>query len=163
MKKDSIYVVTLIGIILDQMIKFIIRGQMELFQTISVIPNFFAITYIQNRGAAWGIFQDATIFLIFISFLFFYFLLKYIQEEKDWNWIKTISFGMLLSGVIGNLFDRILYHGVTDYLDFHIFGYSFPIFNLADIFIVVGVFLLIILWMRSEINGIRCRKGKRSN
>ena len=152
MKKDNIYFIALIGIILDQLIKFIVRSHMEVLQTISVIPHFFAITYVQNSGAAWGILGNATILLVLISFVCFYLLLKFIQKEKNMNRLKIIAFGFILSGIIGNLLDRLFYHSVTDYLDFTIFSYHFPVFNLADIMIVVGGILVFIEIVRSEVN-----------
>lgn len=151
MKKDNIYFIAFMGIVLDQFIKFIVRSHMEVLQTIPVIPHFFSITYIKNNGAAWGILGDATILLILISFIAFYFLLKFIREEKNMNTLKVISFGFILSGIVGNLFDRLFYHAVTDYLDFTIFSYHFPVFNLADIMIVVGGILVFIELVRSEV------------
>lgn len=156
-KKDSIYVITLIVFIVDQFIKFIIRSNMRLLESISLIPNFFSLTYIENKGAAFGVFSSTTWFLVIVSFIAFYFLLRYIREEKEWNMFKIVSFGFILGGLVGNLIDRLLYHSVTDYLDFNLFGYAAPIFNFADIMIVVGAIMVVIEVVRSEIDERRKR------
>lgn len=159
MKKDNIYIIALIGIIIDQFLKFVVRHNMNILQSIPVIPHFFSLTYINNEGAAWGILGNATILLVAVSMIALFFLQKFIHEEEKWNHSKIISFGLVLSGIVGNLIDRLLYHSVTDYLDFHIFGYNFPIFNFADVTIVVGIFLIIIEEVRSEFYAYR-RKSK---
>jgi len=159
-KKDYIYVVALLGFIVDQVVKFIVRDHMQLLESIPVISKFFSITYVENQGAAWGILGNATIFLVIISLAVFYLVLRFIQEEKVWNHVKIFSFGFLLSGIVGNLIDRILYHSVTDYLDFCIFNYNFPVFNIADIMIVVGGLFIAGSLLRSEIDERRSRKSK---
>ena len=82
--------------------------------------------------------------IVIISVVFLVVLDLYIKKEKKFDKLSIISLGMIMGGIFGNLIDRIIYHSVIDYLSFTIFNYSFPIFNLADIGITVGVFLLII-------------------
>ncbi len=162
-KKDSTYIIVLIGLMIDQFIKFLIRKNLKLLTSIPLIPHFFHLTHIENKGAAWGIFSNNTPILILISFISFFLILKYIKEESTWNSSKTIAFGLILSGLIGNLIDRLFYHSVTDYLDFTILGYHYPVFNLADILIVVGALLIILELVRSEIDEHRSIKSKRRN
>jgi len=151
-KKDHIYAISLVVIILDQLFKFCVRKSMHLLESISVLPSFFSLTYVENKGAAWGIFHDATILLVIISFGAFFYLLKFIQEEEKWNLLKVGSFAFLLGGIVGNLIDRLFYHSVTDYLDFSIFGYDFPVFNFADIAIVVGAIIMVVEILRRQRN-----------
>ena len=92
-----------------------------------------------------------TIFLIFVSIIAILWLQKCIYQETSWNYIKILSFGFVLSGIVGNLIDRLLYMAVTDYLDFNIFGYNFPVFNFADIAIVVGISIIMIDEVRREV------------
>lgn len=89
--------------------------------------------------------KDATILLILLSIIFIILLNNYIKkQESNFTKIDIISYGLIMGGVYGNLIDRIIHRKVTDYLSFNIFNYSFPIFNFADICIVIGAILIII-------------------
>ncbi len=159
-KKDKIYLVSFIVLLLDQMIKFIITKNMQVLESIAVIPNFFQIHYIQNEGAAWGILNNQTFILILIGALALILLNRYLQKEATFTKVSVLGYGLLMGGMMGNLIDRILHNHVIDYLDFHIFGYNFPVFNLADIGIVIGIFLLLYEMIRSELHEHRSRKRK---
>lgn len=159
-KKDKIYLVSFIVLLLDQMIKFIITKNMQVLESIAVIPNFFQIHYIQNEGAAWGILNNQTLILTLISALALILLNRYLQKETTFTKLSVLGYGLLMGGMMGNLIDRILHNHVIDYLDFHIFGYDFPVFNLADIGIVIGIFLLLYEMIRSELHEHRSRKRK---
>lgn len=143
--RQKIYKIMCILLVIDQIIKIIIRHNLNEFQEIRIIKNFFSLTYVENTGAAFSIMKDATILLIILSVLFILFLDKYIRkEESKFTRIDIFSYGMIMGGVYGNLIDRIIHRRVTDYLSFNFFNYSFPIFNFADICIVVGAILVII-------------------
>lgn len=152
--RTNIYKISGIVIFLDQIIKILIRNTMDLYQEVKVIPNFFSILYEENSGAAFSILQNQTLFLIIISILFLLGIDCYLKkEEKNLKPLSILSFGMIIGGVYGNLLDRILHKKVTDYLSFIFFKYHFPIFNIADIGITIGVLLLIIsLWKEKEIS-----------
>ena len=143
-KKEDIYKITSIVLILDQIIKIIVTHNMKLNTSIDIIPKFFSILYVQNTGAAFSILEDNTILLIIISALFVVILDRYIKKEEKFTKLGVISLGMIMGGIFGNLIDRILRHSVIDYLSFTVLKYNFPIFNLADIGITVGVGLYII-------------------
>lgn len=145
--KKKVYVISLIFFLFDFMTKTIIT----IFENklpVTIINNFFYLERVTNKGAAFSIFNGYIIFLILISIFVILYINKYIIKE-----IKTklgiISISMLMGGILGNLFDRIFYQEVIDFLRFNIFGYQFPIFNLADTFICVGIALLIIDYTRS--------------
>ena len=143
--RQKIYKIMCILLVIDQIIKIIIRHNLNEFQEIRIIKNFFSLTYVENTGAAFSIMKDATILLIILSVLFILFLDKYIRkEESKFTRIDIFSYGMIMGGVYGNLIDRIIHRRVTDYLSFNFFYYIFPIFNFADICIVVGAILVII-------------------
>ena len=146
-KKEDIYKITIFVLLLDQFIKYIINKFMEINTSIKVIPNFFSIFYVRNKGAAFSILENSTILIIIISVVFIVILDYYIKKEKKFTPLSVLSLGMIMGGIFGNLMDRVIYHSVIDYLSFG----NFPVFNLADIGITVGVGLLII----SEILMIR--------
>lgn len=141
--------IIMIGLIaLDQITKIIVKTNMELGQSIKIINNFFYFTYTRNTGAAWSSFEDSYAFLMIITIVALIFFL-YLYKDIDFKTKKiySISICMMIAGTIGNLIDRlarILFDGlgVIDFLDFVIFGYDFPIFNVADICLVVGIFLI---------------------
>lgn len=142
MKK--VYIFALISLIIDQIVKILVSNYLILGQTIKIINNFFYLTYVQNKGAAFSILIGYRYILIIITFIFLYYLYKCIKKQKNFNILEIISYGLLLGGIIGNLIDRIIYGYVIDYFDFMIFNYNFPIFNLADSFIVIGCIILVI-------------------
>lgn len=153
--KEKIYSIACIFLIIDQLIKILIKTKMNLLQEITIIPNFFSIYYVENEGAAFSILQNKTIFLIVISIICIMLIDRYLSKAKDLTKLTRISFGILLGGMIGNLIDRLLYGTVTDYLAFNFFSYSFPVFNFADIGITIGVLLIIVMTILEEINIIK--------
>lgn len=151
MKRLTIY--SLVFLMIDLLVKIIVINFMRLYDTIRIIPSFFNITYVRNTGAAFSILEDSRIFFIVITFvalIVIYLLLK----DKVLNKYQTFLYSMLIGGIAGNLVDRIIYGYVIDYLSFNIFSYSFPVFNIADSFIVISVLLLILNEMRLSV----CKK-----
>lgn len=142
--KKLIYIIAIVGVFIDQISKILVDNLMNFGENIFIIPDFFSFRYIRNTGAAWGMFSNNTIVLAVISVVFLYFVIKYVNETKDMNKLNIVSFGFIIGGIIGNLIDRLFRSFVIDFLSFNIFGYNFPVFNIADILIVVAVILLII-------------------
>ena len=155
-KNKRIYVISILIFIFDLIIKEVIIN--NLHKPVNIIDNFFTLTFTKNTGGAFSILSGNIFLLILISLLFLVFIIKYIEKED--KKIVKIFLSFILGGLLGNLFDRIFRKGVIDYLSFKIFNYYFPIFNLADIFIVIGVFGLLIMELRGEINEYRYRKCK---
>lgn len=149
----KILLISIIVLALDQLSKSIIDITMKIGQSIPIIKNFFYITYIQNNGAAWGILSNKISILIILSFVILIIIYRYMYTFKM-NKRNILAFGLLIGGIIGNLLDRFLFGYVKDFFDFYIFGYNFPIFNVSDICIVIGIFLLIIAILKGEeVNG----------
>lgn len=142
--KKFIYTLAMGFMLLDQLIKLIVTSNMDLLQEITLIPNFFSLYYLKNTGAAFSMLGNKTLFLILVSIVCLIILKNYIKKLKRVTNLTIISLGIMIGGIIGNLFDRVIYQAVIDYLSFNFFGYSFPVFNLADIGITVGAVLLII-------------------
>ena len=152
MKKMGL--ISIICILIDQMTKLIITSNFKLNESISLIDNFFSLTYVRNEGAAWSIFSGNRLFLILIGVLSVILIYHFLIKNKSLKKIEIFIYGILLGGIVGNLIDRILLGYVIDFLDFLILGYNFPVFNLADTFIVVSVFLIIINMVRGEVHEI---------
>ena len=137
-------ILSLIFIIIDFVIKIIVDKCMNIYDAIKVIPNFFNIMYVRNTGAAFSIMENSRVLFIVIGIVALYLIWRFLIKDKDLNKYYIVIYSMLIAGIIGNMIDRIIYGYVIDYLSFNIFGYSFPVFNIADIFIVVSVIILII-------------------
>lgn len=133
--------------LLDRIIKTIVTISLDLEQGIIIIDNFFTIMHVHNYGAAFSILNGNRIFLIVMTFLFLGVIYFYFIKDKELRKLEKIGLGLLIGGVVGNLFDRLFLGYVIDYLSFDIFGYPFPVFNLADACIVLAVLLIMIdIW-----------------
>ena len=142
--KLKIIINSIILLIIDIVIKLIISNKLIFNQSIKVINNFFYITYVKNTGVAWSILSGKINLIIVITLIIIAILIIYIFNKKSYSVLEIISYSMILSGSIGNLIDRIIYGYVIDYLDFNILGYNYPIFNFADMCIVIGIILILI-------------------
>ena len=147
----KIYIISLIIFILDQITKSLISTYLKLNESIEIIKDFFYIRYINNKGASWGILENNRILLIGLSIIAIIMIIRYSYFFKKTK-LNTYGFGLLLGGILGNLSDRLIFGYVKDFLDFIIFKYDFPVFNIADICIVIGVALLIISILKGEDN-----------
>ena len=110
---------------------------------LEVIRGFFRITYTCNDGAAFSILKGKRVFFIIMTIIVVCFIVYYLLKNKVY-WVEKYSLLVIISGAVGNLIDRIMYGYVIDFLDFIIFGYDFPVFNIADSFITIGAIGLII-------------------
>jgi signal peptidase II len=135
-------------IIIDQITKALILNFLPLYSSMEVVPGFFNLTHIHNPGGAFGFMSNLsssfinTIFLFVISLavcLIFYF---YINTPKKYSLLST-GFALIFGGAIGNMFDRIRFGKVVDFLDFHIGNFHWPAFNVADSAITVGIVIFL--------------------
>lgn len=131
---------------LDQVSKWLVRDAMDLGQSIPIISSLISLTYIENRGAAFGIMAGGRVLFIALTFLLLAFLLWYRHQNKHQSFLLEMSTGLIIAGALGNLIDRILKGSVTDFIDFHFF----PIFNVADIAVTCGVFLMAVFIFKDE-------------
>ncbi|HLT54778.1 MAG TPA: signal peptidase II [Bacillota bacterium] len=152
------YIIATIIVLLDQWTKWLIIRRMEIGESIPVIDGFFHITSHRNQGAAWGILQGQMLFFYIVTTVVIVAIVYYLQKYgKNDKWVG-ISLGIILGGAIGNFIDRLFRQEVVDFLDFYIFNYNFPIFNVADSALTVGVILFIIATILDE-----RKKGKAKN
>lgn len=145
-------IISIILLCIDQISKLLVVNLLTKTDSITIIKNFFYLTYINNDGAAFSILVGKRIFLILIAVLVTIMLIRYIKKNNIQNKLELVSISLIIGGSLGNLMDRVVRGYVIDFLDFKIFNYNFPIFNLADTFIVIGVFLLLLKEIRKENN-----------
>lgn len=148
MKKRP-YIIAFFVFMIDFFSKMIISNLLKLGKSIKVIEKFFYITYVHNEGAAWSILENQRILLLIISVFVLFLINKYMNKE-ELNKLESVSYGIIIGGIIGNLVDRLFRGYVIDFLDFKIFGYNYPVFNLADSFIVIGIIIMFIISIRRE-------------
>ena len=145
----KVYIITLLSFIIDQVSKALVSTCFSLNESVRLINNFLYLNYINNTGASFSILTNKKYLLIVLSLIAIVIIIRYINTFKN-TIFNRIGLGLLLGGILGNLSDRILFGYVKDFISLYIFGYSFPIFNIADICIVVGVIILIISILRGE-------------
>lgn len=123
---------------------------MELGEQITVIENFLYITSHRNRGAAWGILQGQMWFFYVITAVVIIAIIYYLKKSEKESPLLKFSLALMLGGAIGNFIDRVLRQEVVDFIHTYPFGYNFPIFNIADSALVIGVAILIIYMLLEE-------------
>ena len=128
---------TIIVLVFDQVSKWLITISMKVGDSYEIIPNFLNITSHRNNGAAWGILSG--------KMLFFYI------KEAQFNLFMQVAISLLFAGALGNFIDRVLHGEVVDFIDTNIFGYDFPIFNIADSSLTIGVIFVIIALIKDAI------------
>ena len=151
MKTLKIILIIVSIFLLDRFTKVLVINNLSLGESISIINDFLNITYVNNHGAAFGIMDGKVIFIVIVSILIFAYLIYEIRKESHSKLI-TISISFVIGGLLGNLFDRVVYGHVIDFFDFNLFGYDFAIFNVGDAFIVIGTILLAIGFLLEERN-----------
>ena len=147
--KKRVLIVSFITLFIDLLTKYLIFGIDKFENSVVVIKNFFKITPVKNFGAAFSTFENMNVLLISISVIILIYLLYTVTKVKNTK-LNDLSYGILIGGLLGNLFDRLVFGYVRDFLSFKFLNYNFAIFNIADIGIVVGIFLLLILGIKKE-------------
>jgi len=138
------YVIALFVIAIDQISKWLIVKNMELGMSIPIIDNVLYITSHRNRGAAWGILENKMWFFYIITVVFVVFIVMYMKKYAQTDKLLGISLGLILGGAIGNFIDRVFRQEVVDFIHVYIFSYNYPVFNVADSALCIGVVLIII-------------------
>lgn len=152
----KITIVSLLLVLIDQIVKLVVNNFCQLNSSIEVIKDFFYITKVNNYGAAWSILDGNRLFLIVIGIIAIVAIILFFIKNKNLTNKEILVYSLLIGGIIGNLVDRVLLGYVIDYLDFIIFNYDYPIFNFADICIVISALLMLISIFKEDI----CKKLK---
>lgn len=141
-KNPLFWVAAVIGLILDQVTKFWVSNTFELTETVPLWEGVFHLTYVTNKGAAFSLFSEQGEWLRWLSLLVSLGLMALAWFGPRMNRWEQVGYGSILAGALGNGIDRFLNGEVVDFLDFRLIG--FPVFNLADVFINVGIACLLI-------------------
>lgn len=153
-------IISIVVLFIDQITKSMIQAYNT---NIDILDNLFGLHYYQNTGAAWSILEGKQTILILITIgvlVLVYNMMFSFEEDR----LNNFAFGLLFGGILGNLIDRVFYGFVRDFIDIVIVGYDFPVFNIADMAIVIGIFLVIVSTLKGELkNGIDSRRKRAKN
>jgi len=135
------------AIILDQFTKYLVISRFRLFESITVVPGCFNLTYVRNPGAAFGILAGAegpwrSVFFVSVTLVAMAVLVFLVRKTEDR--LSLIAFALIGGGALGNLIDRIRFGQVVDFIEWYVRSYHWPTFNVADSAISAGVVLLAI-------------------
>jgi signal peptidase II len=153
--------VSIVVLLLDQATKVFIDRTMEIHSSITVVKNFFNITYIRNKGAAFGFLAETSFrlpFFIFISIAAVIVIIGIFRKLRPEQKLTAVALALIFAGALGNLADRIRLGEVIDFIYVHWYDHYWPAFNVADSAICVGVFLLALDMLQDE----RSRKSAKS-
>lgn len=151
--KKKFYIFTSIFFVIDLISKLLV---IKYIKNLVIIPNFLSFYLLKNDGVAFSLLKGQQVLIILISIIaFLYINIKIVKEMKTNK--QIILLAMVQGGIIGNLYDRIIYHEVIDFISIKIFNYYFPVFNLADVFICIGAFISIISIIKGDKNEVSSR------
>lgn len=139
-----------IAVLLDQLTKILIRHTMELGQSISIVGSFIKITYVLNPGIAFGIRVPNGIIFTMLSILASIGIVVFLVTHWHEGMAIKGSLALILGGAVGNLIDRILFREVVDFIDVGIKNLRWPVFNVADSAVVIGMFFLFLTVFRTQ-------------
>jgi signal peptidase II len=136
-----IYLIAVVIFLLDQLLKWVVRTHMHLWESIPVWPHVLYLNYIRNNGGAFSIFPNQQWLFVLVA-LVVVIAVVVIERRTRLGSVGRLGFALVLGGALGNMADRVISGSVVDYVYFKII--NFPVFNLADVAIDLGVFLLVI-------------------
>lgn len=134
-----VYLILILVLVLDQWSKWLVRSNFSLGESHFLLDGIFSLTYIENRGAAFGLGEGNALFFVLMAILVSFALIYYYKKAGASLWLK-LSTGFILGGAWGNLIDRVMKASVTDMFNFQIW----PVFNIADIAVCLGTFFLVL-------------------
>jgi signal peptidase II len=147
LKNKYLWVGSIIGVVLvlDQLTKYIIETRVRLYEIITIVPGFFNITHVRNKGAAFSLFAGApgafrSVFFISVSVVAIAVIALLIKKTGER--LLIVSFSLIAGGATGNLIDRVRYGEVVDFIQWYVKSWYWPSFNVADSAISIGVTLM---------------------
>ena len=152
----SITILITVSILLDQLSKFLIRQNVDQYSEIKLIGDYFILTNVENSGAFLGMGSDfspfiKTVFLLILPIIVLICIMIYVYRDKQIDKISLIGFCFIIGGGIANIYDRILYGSVTDFLFIDLGGiFKTGIFNIADLSVTTGMILILLMSFKSK-------------
>ena len=152
----SISIIIALSIFLDQISKILIRNNVEQYSDIKLIGEYFILTNVENSGAFLGMGSDfspimKSVFLIILPIIVLISIIIYVYRDKEIDKISLIGFSIIIGGGIGNIFDRIIYGSVTDFLFIDLGGiFKTGIFNIADLAVTTGMILILLMSFKNK-------------
>lgn len=152
----SISIIIALSIFLDQVSKILIRNNVEQYSDIKLIGEYFILTNVENSGAFLGMGSGfspimKSVFLIILPIIVLISIIVYVYRDKEIDKISLIGFSIIIGGGIGNIFDRIIYGSVTDFLFIDLGGiFKTGIFNIADLAVTTGMILILLMSFKNK-------------
>jgi len=152
----SISIIIALSIFLDQISKILIRNNVEQYSDIKLIGEYFILTNVENSGAFLGMGSGfspimKSVFLIILPIIVLISIIVYVYMDKEIDKISLIGFSIIIGGGIGNIFDRIIYGSVTDFLFIDLGGiFKTGIFNIADLAVTTGMILILLMSFKNK-------------
>lgn len=140
-----LFCIVAVVVVLDQLSKYLVASTMDVGQSISLIKDFLSITYVRNPGAAFGMLPYRTVFLIIVTLFVMGLIIYFYRVLPAGYTLLRLGMALQLGGALGNLIDRVRNVSVVDFIDLKFFP---PVFNLADMSIVIGVILFLFAFWR---------------
>ncbi len=148
--QKKLYGLSFVLVIIDQIIKYVISKTITFNTSITIIDRVFYLTNVHNDGAAFSILSGNIIFLILMTIISLVVIYLLFIKDRTISKIENIFISMLLGGIVGNFIDRLFHGYVIDYLETIIINYHFPIFNFADICIVLGIIGIMLVSIKDK-------------
>jgi signal peptidase II len=152
----SISILITVSIVLDQLSKVLIRKNIDQYSEIKLIGEYFILTNVENSGAFLGMGSDfspfiKTIFLLILPIIILICIMIYVYRDKEIDKISLIGFCFIIGGGIANIYDRIMYGSVTDFLFIDLGGiFKTGIFNIADLSVTTGMILILLMSFKNK-------------
>ncbi|GEK89081.1 signal peptidase II [Alkalibacterium putridalgicola] len=150
------YIISLIIVGIDQFTKYLTVQNIPLHETLEVIPSFLSFTYHQNTGAAWSMLEGQMIFFYIVTLIVIGVIVYYMQTYGRQDKVFAFSLSLILGGAVGNFIDRLFLQYVVDMIRVEFI--DFPIFNVADMSLTIGVTLMVIYLFFDEWKEYRQKK-----
>ncbi len=164
LKRFLIIVLPIFAVMLvfDLVSKHILDSSMQIGQSSPFLPGFIDIVIVHNEGSAWGMLAGMNVFFIILTFVFIGILVWYTLSENVVHPLYHIALGFILAGSIGNMVDRIAFGYVRDFLHFE-FWPSFPVFNVADVCLTVGVIVFVVFIIMNLVKHFKEKNGEKND